>query len=140
MKNKILITFFSLLVFAGCATTPATSEIFVWETKDIGRTYEVIGPISVVEEIAESDGMMQGLAAFITKDGRLSDKIPAEMKTAIELRKEKYKEMIFAKLSEKAKKYKANAIIEAEYTYIPALMTLSTKATVSAKGIMVKYK
>jgi hypothetical protein len=139
--KKHLILLVSLLLVSACATT-APKKIVVWETKDVTRPYEVIGPVSVNEQVSEStDDMVQGLAGFISKDGRVSDQIPAEMKTALEIKKEKYKEMIYDKLGEKARKdYEADAIIGAEYMYIPPLVSFSTKATVTAKGTMIKYK
>ena len=140
MKNKILSLLAAVLITA-CATTPAT-KIVVWETTDVQRAHEVLGPVSINEQMAESsEDMVQGLAGFISKDGRVSDQVPPEMKAALEIKKERYKEMIFTKLGEKARKdYGADAVIGAEYTYIPAFVSLSTKATVSAKGTMIKYK
>jgi len=131
-----------LMVFlAGCMTTTASKKIVVWETKDILRAYEVVGPVSVNEQISESmEDMVQGLAGFISKDGRISGQLPPEMKTALDSKREKYKEMIFEKLRAKARSYDADAIIDAEYSYVPAYATFSSKATVSAQGMMVKYK
>lgn len=141
MKNKILSLFASAVLISACATTPST-KIVVWETTNVTRAHEVIGPVSVNEQIAENtDDMVQGLAGFISKDGRVSDQVPPEMKVALEIKKEKYKEMIFEKLGAKARKdYGADAVIGAEYVYIPAFVSFSTKATVSAKGTMIKYK
>ena len=53
---------------------------------------------------------------------------------------ESLKEMIFEKLGAKAKEYGANAVIGADYIYVPAYASFSTKATVSAKGTMVIWK
>jgi uncharacterized protein YbjQ (UPF0145 family) len=131
-----------MMLLAGCATTKASnSKVVVWETKDISRAYEVVGPVSVSEQISESmEDTVQGLAGFISKDGRISGQIPPETKAALDTKREKYKEMIFEKLGTKAKSYDADAIIGAEYSYAPAYVTLSAKATVSAQGTMVKYK
>ena len=79
------------------------------------------------------------MAAYISKDGRISDQVPQDIKNALEAKKNKYKDMIFEKLGNKAKEYGADAIIEAEYTYVPPYLTFSSKASVSAKGTMVKY-
>ena len=140
--KKSLMFLVSLLLVSACATSPTPKKIVVWETKDVTRSYEVIGPVSVNEQMSEgTDDMIQGLAGFISKDGRVSDQIPAEMKTALEIKKEKYKEMIYEKLGNKAKNdYGADAVIGAEYMYIPPLVSFSTKATVTAKGTMIKYK
>jgi hypothetical protein len=139
MKNGLMLVV-SLLLISACATT-APKKIVVWETKDVTRAHEVIGPVSVNEQVAEgTDGMIQGLAGFISKDGRISDQIPPEMKMALELKKEQHKEMIFDKLAKKAQTYDADAVIGAEYMYIPPYISLSTKATVTAKGTMIKYK
>jgi uncharacterized protein YbjQ (UPF0145 family) len=62
------------------------------------------------------------------------------MKAALEVKREKYKEMIFEKLGKKAQEYEADAVIGAEYTYIPPYASFSTKATVMAKGTMIQYK
>jgi uncharacterized protein YbjQ (UPF0145 family) len=141
LKNNAFSFLAAVLILAACATTPGGSQIVVWETAEMTRPHEVIGPVSISEEIAEKgEDMIQGLAVFMSRDGRVSDKIPAEMKTALEIRKEKYKEMIFEKLGAKARKYGADAVIGTEYLYIPALVTLSSKATVTAKGTMIKYK
>jgi uncharacterized protein YbjQ (UPF0145 family) len=131
-----------MVLWAGCATTKAPdSKVVVWETKDISKAHEVIGPVSVSEQISESmEDTVQGLAGFITKDGRISGQIPAETKAALDTKREKYKEMIFEKLGAKAKASGADAVIGAEYSYAPAYITLSAKATVSAQGTMVNYK
>ena len=142
---KRMIPFWMLLLFiaAGCATTtPQQKKAIVWETKDISRAYEVLGPVSVSEQIKENSAdTIQGLAGFISKDGRVSGQIPEDMKAALEVKREKYKEMIFDKLADKAKNsYDADAVIGAEYLYVPPYATFSDKATVTAKGMMVKYK
>jgi len=141
MKKQILILVASVILITACATAPAT-KIVVWETNDVPRAHEVLGPVSINEQIAENaDDMVQGLAGFISKDGRVSDQMPAEMKTALEIKKQKYKEMIFEKLAKKAQdEYGADAVIAAEYMYIPPYVSLSTKATVTAKGTMIKYR
>ena len=127
-------------LLAGCMTTPV-SKVVVWETKDIPRAYAVVGPVSVSRQISENtEDTVQGLAGYISKDGRISSQIPPDMKAALDAKREKYKEMIFEKLGAKARSYAADAVINAEYRYIPAYVTLSSKATVSAQGMMVKYK
>ena len=140
MKRSIFTNILFIILLAGCVTTTGP-KIVVWETKDIPRAYQVIGPISVTEQISEStEDAIQGLAGFISRDGRVSAQIPPDMKAVLEAKREKYKDMIFDKLGEKAKSYNADAIIGAEYVYVPPYATFSTKATVSAKGMMVKYK
>lgn len=137
MKTKAWVLIACFLI-AGCA---ASKKLVVWEIKDIPRPYQVLGPVSVTEEVAESKAdMIQGIAGYISRDGRVSDQVPAEVKQALENKKGKYKDMIFEKLGDKAKEYGADAVIEGEYTYVPAYVSLSTKAAVSAKGTMVKYK
>jgi len=128
--------------YQGCATAPKdTVKLVVWETSDIPRAHQILGPVSVTEEIKESTGeTIQGLAGFISGDGRISNKIPEDMKKALEIKMLKYKEMIFEKLADKAKEYDADAVIGAEYTYIPPYATFTSKATVSAKGTMVEYQ
>ena len=141
MKNKPFPFLLALLLMAGCATSSKSAKLVVWETKDVQRSHDVLGPVSVNEQIAESnEDMIQGLAGFISKDGRVSDQVPAEMKAALEIKREKYKEMIYEKLAKKAKEYDADAVIGAEYVYIPPYASFSSKATVSAKGTMIKYK
>ena len=141
MKNNILKLIFILVLVSGCASTPKTTKLVVWETQDIGRPYNVIGPVSISEQMTEStEDMVQGIAGFVSKDGRVSDQMPADMKTALEVKRLKYKEMIYEKLGNKAKEYDADAIISGEYTYIPPYASFSSKATVTAKGMMIKYK
>ncbi|HXV27902.1 MAG TPA: hypothetical protein VD913_02960 [bacterium] len=138
MKNIFVLIV--LIFMTGCATTKP-SKIVVWETKDIPRSHEVIGPVSVSEQIKESnEDAIQGLASFITRDGRVSDQMPADMKTALEIKRERYKEMIYDKLAAKARDYDADAVIGAEYVYVPPYASFSTKATVTAKGTMIKYR
>ena len=128
-----------MMLLEGCMAT--TSKAVIWETKDIPRAYEVIGPVSVSEQISEStEDTVQGLAGFISRDGRVSGQIPPDMKAALDAKREKYKDMIFEKLGVKAKSYDADAVIGAEYRYAPAYATFSAKATISAQGMMVKYK
>jgi uncharacterized protein YbjQ (UPF0145 family) len=122
-------------------TTTASKKAVILETKDIPRAYEVVGPISVSEQISERmEDTVQGLGGFISEDGRVSGQIPPEMKTALDAKRGKYKDMIFEKLGTKARSYDADAVIGAEYSYVPAYVTFSTKGTVSAQGTMVKYK
>lgn len=139
MKNNILIGMI-LMLFGGCATA-GTSKVAILETKDIQRAHEVIGPVSVSEQISESTGdMIQGLAGYVSKDGRISGQIPADMKAALDAKSQKYKDMIFEKLGASAQSYHADAVIGSEYHYVPAYVNFSPKATISAQGTMVKYK
>jgi hypothetical protein len=139
MKTNALPVILMLLT-VGCATAKP-AKVVIWETPTIPRAHEVIGPISVSEEVLEGPGdAIQGLASFISRDGRVSSQIPPDMKTALEIKREKYKEMIFEKLGNKAKEYDADAVIGTEYVYAPPYATFSAKATVSARGTMVKYK
>ena len=130
-----------LVFISGCATTSKDeSKIKIFEAKTINQPHEVIGPISVSEQISESnEDMIQGLAGFIAQDGRVSGQIPKETKIALEAKRAKYKEMIFDKLARKAKEEGADAVIATEYTYVPPYATLSTKATILANGQMIKY-
>ncbi len=140
MKLNLITGVMFLILITGCATTKP-AKLVVWEAKTITRSHDVIGPVSVSEQLTESNAdAIQGLASFITRDGRVSDQIPADMKTALEVKREKYKEMIFEKLGTKAKEYDADAVIGAEYVYVPPYASFSTKATVTAKGTMVKYR
>ena len=139
--NRNLFLAISLVLITGCATTSSPQKLVVWETSTIPRAHEIIGPVSVTEQIVESkEEMIQGLASFISRDGRVSGQIPDDMKLALEAKRETYKEMIYEKLATKAKEYGADAVISAEYSYVPPFATFSTKATVSAKGTMVQYK
>ena len=139
MKYYIVSGMFLMMLLEGCMAT--TSKAVIWETKDIPRAYEVIGPVSVSEQISEStEDTVQGLAGFISRDGRVSGQIPPDMKAALDAKREKYKDMIFEKLSARAQSYHADAVISSEYHYVPAYITFSDKATVSAQGMMVKYK
>ena len=136
MKKSFLPVF--LILIWGCATSP---KAVIWETQEIPRAYEIIGPVSVAEQITEStEDMIQGLAGFVSQDGRVSSQIPPQMKAALDAKMIKYKDMIFDQLSAKAKSYHADAVIGTEYLYVPPYATFSSKATVSAKGTMVKYK
>ncbi len=140
MKYYIVSGMFLMMLLEGCMTT-SPSKAVIWETKDIPRAYEVVGPISVSEQISESAvDTVQGLAGYISRDGRVSGQIPPDIKAALDAKREKYKEMIFEKLGAKAKSYDADAVIGTEYLYVPAYATFSQKATVSAQGTMVKYK
>ncbi len=142
--NKINGTVILLAVWlaAGCATTSkTTAKPVIWETATIAKANEAIGPVSVREEISESAGdMIGGLADYVSKDGRVSDYIPADTKAALETKRLKYKEMIFDKLSLKAKEYGADAVIGASYRYVPGYVALQSKSIVTAEGTMVKYK
>ncbi len=141
MKMNFAVVMACLMLMSGCASTSNNYKIVVWETKDIPRAYEVIGPISATEDIAENpEDTIQGLASFISKDGRISDQMPEDMRKALAAKQMKYKEMIFEKMADKAREYGADAVIGAEYIYVPAFASFSTKATVSAKGTMVVYK
>jgi hypothetical protein len=129
-----------VLLAAGCA---ASKKIVVWEgaAGNPPRNYEIVGPVSVTEQVAESgEAMVQGIAGFISKDGRISDQMPPEMRQALDAKKEVYKDMIYDKLADKAREYDADAVIGAEYFYVPPFASFSTKATVSAKGTMVRYR
>ena len=140
MKRNLGLLFFLLLI-TGCATSAKPSKIVVWEVTDVQKPHEVIGPVSVSEQITEStEDMIQGIAGFVSKDGRVSGQMPSDMKAALDVKREKYKEMIFEKLGKKAQEYGADAVIGAEYNYIPPFATFSSKATVTAKGNMIKYK
>ena len=140
MKSYIVSGMFLMVLLAGCMTTTASKAV-IWETKNIPRAHEVLGPVSVSEQISEStEDTVQGLAGYISRDGRVSGQIPPDMKAALDAKREKYKEMIFEKLGVKAKTYDADAVIGTEYHYVPAYLSFSAKATVSAQGMMVKYK
>src|SRR3989338_3886735 len=103
MKYYIVCGMFLMMLLGGCMTT---SKAVIWETKDIPRPYEVIGPVSVSEQISESTGdTVQGLAGYISRDGRVSSQIPPDMKAALDAKREKYKDMIFEKLSASAQTY-----------------------------------
>ena len=140
MKN--IAWMLGILLFAGCASTGGNvKKVVIWETANLPRTYDVIGPVSVVEQVSEkTEDMIQGIAGMISKDGRVSDQVPPEIKAALEAKKELYKERIFDKLAEKAKPYDADAVISAEYNYVPAFASFSSKAMLTAKGTMVRYK
>jgi len=141
MRTQHWILLICLFFVMGCATAPKPAKLVVWETVDVPRAHEVMGPVSVSEQVTEStEDMIQGIAGFISRDGRISDQMPADMRTALEVKREKYKEMVFEKLGNKAKEYGAEAVIGAEYTYVPPYATFSSKATVTAKGTMIKYK
>lgn len=129
----------SLLLVVGCATTGR--KPIVWETSDIPRSHEVLGPVSVREEIVETDEeMIQGFAQFVSQDGRLSDRLPPELEAVLKARREKYRDMIFERLATKAKTYDADAVIGTDYSYIPPYVSFSKKAIITANGTMVKYK
>lgn len=139
MKILNLICLVFLVFFSACASTG--KKVVIWETSDIPRTYEILGPVSVREEIAESrEEMIGGLADFVAKDGRISDQIPEDMRAALEAKRVKYKEMIFDKLGLKAKEHGADAVINVKYRYLPAYVSFSKKAVVTAEGQMVEYK
>ena len=142
MKKNIcgvLSAFVVGLLLASCASVGGKPVI--WETGTIERSYDVLGPVSVSEELTETnEEMIQGLAGFISKDGRVSGQLPPDMQKALDVKRLKYKERIFDKLSAKAKEYDADAVINAEYNYVPAYVTFSKNAMVMAQGTMVKYK
>ncbi len=139
MKMSYLKWAVFLLLAAGCASTKPKAVI--WESKEIPRPYDIVGPVSVSEQITEStEETIQGLAGYISKDGRISGQVPSDIQAALDAKRVKYKEMIFDKLAEKTKEYDADAVIGAEYMYVPPYATFSTKASVTAKGTMVKYK
>jgi hypothetical protein len=123
---------------AGCAVSPRP---LIWETGTVTRAHDVIGPVSVYEEVEESPGeMMQGIAQYLGKDGTISEHMPAEMKVVLEARKVRYKEQIFEKLAEKAQDSQADAVINTKYTYLPSGMSLSNKAIITAEGTMIQYR
>ncbi len=131
-----------VVLLAGCATKNISDpKVVVLETTDVARAYDVIGPVSVSEQIAESAAdTAKGLAGYATKDERIGGQIPSDTKAALDAKTVQYKEMIFEKLGTKAKASDASAVIGAEYKYVPAYVNLSSKATVSAQGTMIKYK
>ena len=147
MKTKRLITppiavwMLAAFVLSGCATiAPPPPRAVVLETWNVSRPYEVIGPVSATEQISEDTGdTLQGIAGFLTQDGNLSGQVPPGMKAAWDAKNEKYKEMMFDMLGLKAKTYGADAVLGARYAYVPPYATFSTKASVSAKGTMVRY-
>ncbi len=140
-KTSGLVIVLGVLLTVGCASTGGSAKPVIWETATISRANEVVGPVSVREEVTESTAeMLGGLADYISRDGRVSDVIPADTKAALEAKTLKYKEMIFEKLSQKAKEYGADAVIGATYHYVPAYIALSKKSVVTAEGTMVKYK
>lgn len=141
MKIHSVIGLLLAVLFAGCASTSASKKVPVMETMSVTRTYDVIGPVSVSEQVAESLGdTVQGLAGYASKDTRISSQIPTDTKAALDAKTIEYKGMIFDKLGTEAKSSDADAVIGAEYKYVPAYVNLSSKATVSAKGTMIKYK
>ncbi len=138
--NLLRVMFLSLLI-TGCATGSVKKAV-IWETDTIPRQYELLGPISLREEVSEStEDTIGGIADFMSKDGRVSDRIPADMKAALESKRLKYKEMVFDKLGTKARnEYDADAVIGVDYRYIPPFVSFSRKAVIIAEGDMVKYK
>lgn len=142
MKFNRTVGVLLMVLLAGCATKTASDpKVVVLETKDVARAYDVIGPVSVSEQIAESAAdTAKGLAGYVSKNGQISGQIPSDTKAALDAKTIQYKEMIFEKLGTKAKSSNANAVIGAEYKYVPAYVNLSSKATVSAQGTMIKYK
>lgn len=130
---------FLMAVMIGCASG-SNSKVLVMEDKSITRKHEIIGPVSISQELDETGAdMLQGLAQYISRDGRVSSNIPPEMKASLDAKMAKYKESAFEALSKKAKEYDADAVIAAEYTYTPPFITFSRKAMITAKGTMVKY-
>ena len=127
-------------ILGACASAP-TKKVVVWETENIPRAYDVLGPVSATEQIPEkTEDAIQGLAGFISKDGRISGEVPPDIQKALDIKRDMYKDMIYEKLGKKAQEYEADAIIATEYFYLPPYASFSTKATVSAKGTMIKYK
>ncbi len=136
MIKNIAAVFLAVFMTA-CASA---SKIVVWEDKDISRKHEILGPVSISQELDESSGdMIQGLAQYLSRDGRVSSNMPPEMKVALDNKLAKHKESAFEALAKKAKKYDADAVIAAEYTYTPPFVTFSRKAMITAKGTMIKY-
>ncbi len=134
-----LTAIFLLAVMAGCASNSKT-KVLVMEDKGISRPHKTLGPVSITQEKEESNAdMVQGLAQYFSRDGRVSANMPPEMKAALDAKAVKYKESAFEALSKKAKEYGADAVIAAEYTYTPPFITLSKKATITAKGTMIEY-
>lgn len=142
MKAYGIVGISLIMLLAGCATkSTSDTKVVVLETSDVARAYDVIGPVSVSEQIAESAAdTAKGLAGYATKDERIAGQIPSDTKAALDAKTVQYKEMIFEKLGTKAKASDASAVIGAEYKYVPAYVNLSSKATVSAQGTMIKYK
>lgn len=140
MKPTYLFTAI-LILTAGCATSKTEGlSIKVLETTNLAQPHEIIGPVSVSEQIAEEkEDMIQGLAGFISQDGRVSDQIPKDMQLALKAKREKYKDMLYKKLAKKAKDEGADSVIGAEYHYVPPYATFSPKATILASGTMVQF-
>ena len=136
---KNIMTVFLLTAMIGCASS-SNSKVLVMEDKEISRKHAVVGPVSISQQLDESGtDMIQGLAQYLSRDGRVSSNMPPEMKAALDAKMAKYKDTAFEALSKKAKEYGADAVIAAEYTYTPPYVTLSPKATITAKGTMIKY-
>lgn len=142
MKIESMVGVLFVFLMAGCATKDISDpKVVVLETSDVMRAYDVMGSVSVSEQIAESAAdTFKGLAGYATKDERVSSQIPSDTKAALDAKTVQYKEMIFEKLGAKAQSSGANAVIGAQYHYVPAYVNLSPKATVSAEGTMIKYK
>lgn len=141
MIKRTLSSMMLVILLAGCATTKTSAKVAIFETPDISRKYEALGPVDVRDEFAESNSnIFQGLASYVSSDGRVSDQIPAEMKARLDENRAKYKESIFNKLGAKAKDLGADAVIAAEYKYTPPFISFSKNAIVTAKGTMVRYK
>src|SRR5690348_1171828 len=127
MKTRLTTLAALLLFIAGCAWGRSAKPT-VWEAENIPKNYDVLGPVSVTEQKAEkTEDMIQGLAGFISKDGRISDQIPPDVKAALDAKKEVYKDEIFDKLADKAKTYGADAVIAASYVYVPPYASFSSK-------------
>jgi|GEM_PF-1571548 len=144
MKNAYGLLFTGIFFGAfliGCASTSSsTSKIVVWEEKEIARKHEVLGPVSITQELdASGTEMIQGLAQYLSRDGRVSSNMPPDMKAALDAKMAKYRESAFDALAKKAREYDADAVIAAEYTYTPPFVTFSKKAMINAKGTMIKY-
>ena len=75
MKNlnirSLPILLITLFLISSCATTPKdTKKVVIWETSDIPRAYQVLGPVSITEDVEESTGE---LAA--AKESRRSSRV-----------------------------------------------------------------
>ena len=142
MKNiygLLFVGIFLGVLLSSCAST-SNSKIVVFEDKTISRAHKELGPVTITQELDESGAdMLQGLAQYISRDGRVSSNIPPAMKASLDAKMTKYKETAFADLAKKAKEYGADAVIGAEYTYTPPFITFSKKALITAKGTMIEY-
>lgn len=137
---KNISAIFLLAVMIGCASTNPNAKVLVLEDKEVSQKHTVLGPVSITQEVEETNvDMAQGLAQYFSRNGLLSGALPPEMKAALDAKIAKYKETAFEALSKKAKESHADAVIAAEYTYTPPFVNLTKKATITAKGTMIKY-